>query len=156
MDDFHTPVRRPRLPDVALPALPALASGARVPLRAPRRASVLVLLDDTPEERDLAYVRELAEAERALADWDGRVLVVVGGPATAMAHALTALALPFPVLVDAEGHVATGAATAAPAIVVTDQWGEIHVRAPVGPDRPWLAVAELEKWLRYLAIRCAG
>jgi hypothetical protein len=149
MSDFHAPVRRPRLPDVALPTS---GGDARVPLRAARQATVLVLLPDAPAARDLAYLRGLADAERALADWDGRVLVVLPRPDAAGALA----ALPFPVVVDAEGVVGAGASVAAPAVVVVDQWGEIHAAEAVPPDGEWLSVAELEKWLRYLAIRCAG
>jgi hypothetical protein len=157
-DDSHAPVRRPRLPDVALPTLatPSGPSDARVALRAPRRGSVLVLLDDAHTERDVAYLRVLADATRALADWDGRVLAIVAGADGAAARALAALAPPFPVLLDADGVVARGASVAAPALVIVDQWGEIHVARAVPPDGAWPAVGELEQWLRYLSIRCAG
>ncbi len=149
--------RRARLPDAALPPL---AGGPPVPLRANRRAAVLVLLGGAPDAGGAEYLRALADAEPALAGWDGRVLVVVSGPDAAadaaFGAAFGALRLPFPVLADAAGTVAAGAAVAPPAVVVVDQWGEVHWSAAVGPDRGWPAPAELEQWLRFLAVRCAG
>jgi hypothetical protein len=69
---------------------------------------------------------------------------------------LDPLALPFPVVADASDTVARAAGATAPALVVADQWGEVHAALPVGPERPWLPVAELEEWLRFLAVRCGG
>ena len=147
-----TPVR-PRLPDLSLPPL---SGGDAVALRAHRQAAVLALLDGSAAERDLDYLRELAAAAPALGGWDGRVLVVVEGEGAAVRPALEALGLPFPVLVDARRTVAAEAGVDPPALVVADQWGEVHAAASVGPDAPWLPVAEVEAWLRFLAVRCAG
>ena len=52
--------------------------------------------------------------------------------------------------------MAAAAGVRPPAVVVVDQWGEIHEAASVGDDRPWLPVADLEQWLKYISIRCAG
>jgi len=144
---------RRRLPDVALPLL---AGGGDVPLRAHRRASVLFLLDGIPGEREGEYLRQLADAEPALRDWDGRVLVVVAGDGAAVRAALEAQQLPLPVLADPERAVLRAAAVVAPALVVADQWGEVHVATQPGPGERWLPVAEVEQWLRFLAVRCAG
>ncbi len=163
--DLDAAPRRARLPDAALPPL---AGGPPVPLRANRHAAVVVLLDGAPDARGAEYLRALADAEPALAGWDGRVLVVVSGPDAAAAAAADgaadgafgaafgALRLPFPVVGDAAGSVAAGAVVAPPAVVVADQWGEVHWSAAVGPGREWPAPAELEQWLRFLAVRCAG
>ena len=144
------PTPRRRLPDVAL-APPG--GGAAVPLRVPRHAAVLVLLDAPPDEGTRDYLGELAGAASGIAGWDGRVIVVVGGES---GPALAALGLPFPVLADPGGAVAAAAGVAAPALVVADQWGEVHSSTAVGPGRPWPRPAELEKWAQFLAIRCAG
>jgi hypothetical protein len=69
--------------------------------------------------------------------------------------ALAVLALPFPVVVDGSGAIARAADVAPPALVVTDQWGEVHAAAAVG-GAPWMPPAEIERWVRWLAIRCAG
>ena len=119
-DSDLTPPRR-RLPDVALPPL---AGGDAVPLRARRQGTVLVLLDETADDAATDYLRRLAEAEPALRGWDGRVLVVVAG--TTMPPALAALVLPFPVLADPGRVTGVAAGVEPPAVVVGDQWGEIH------------------------------
>jgi hypothetical protein len=132
-----------------------------VPLRERRRATVLVLLATAIGERDVTYVRELAAAEPALTGWDGRVLLVVPEVGDA-SRALADAAPPFPVVVDERHVVAEAAQVTAPAVVVSDQWGEVHAATPAGADAatgtdaPWLAVGEVERWVQWLAIRCAG
>ena len=148
--------RRRRLPDASL--VPLARDGDAVPLRAHRRATVLVLLDERTDERDVAYLRELAKAEMSLRGWDGRVLVVVAGDGAALRALLLDAPppLPFPVLADPQGTLAAAAGVAPPALVVTDQYGEVYAAHEAGPTREWLAVTEIEGWLRYLSIRCAG
>ncbi|MDF1504407.1 hypothetical protein, partial [Roseisolibacter sp. H3M3-2] len=82
---------------------------------------------------------------------DGRALVVVP-PADA------ARGLPggLPVLVDDRGRVAAAAGVAAPALVVTDQWGEVWHAESVAAGGAWPDPAEVDRWLGYLSIRCAG
>jgi hypothetical protein len=157
--DDPTPARR-RLPDTAFP--PLAGGGPPVPLREPRHATVLVLLGEAPDEPALAYLRQLEEAAAALAGWDGRVLVVAratagGGAEREPPHTrLAALRLPFPVLADPAGTLAAAAGVAAPALVVADQWGEVHAAEPADEGRGWPTPAAVEQWLRFLAIRCAG
>lgn len=142
MSDADDPVERPRLPDISLPTADG---GAPVPLRARRQGTVLVLLDGAPDDGAREAIRALASHEAALRDWDGRVVVVVPEAASAPGD------VPFAVAVDATGRVARAAGVDAPALVVADQWGEVHVAS-----RAWLPPAEVEAWLRMLAIRCAG
>lgn len=141
MSDLH----RPRLPDLSL--APA-RGGAPVAVRAHRRGTVLVLVAGAGDEGLDAYLAALAAHEGELAGWDGRVLVVV-------ADADAAPATGFPVLVDERGRIAAAAGVGAPAVVVADQWGEVHAAEPAIGGR-WLAPGELEQWLRMIAIRCAG
>lgn len=152
MSDTDRPASRARLPDLALPPVDG---GAPVPLRMARQGALLVLLDAAPTPEVTRWLGELAAAEPTFRGWDGRVLVVVGtaagDPAADARAALAALALPFPVLSDARGTVAAVAGIAAPGVVVADQWGEVHA-AVAGP----MPVREVEEWLRFLAIRCAG
>lgn len=143
------PPRR-RLPDVALPTA---TGGAPVPLRARRRGTVLVLLPPEVGARERAYLAALADAEEELRGWDGRVLVVLASQAEAEALGAPAS---LPVVVDREGVVAAAAEVRSPAVIVVDQWGEAHVAAPVDERSGWLATGELEQWLRFLSIRCAG
>jgi hypothetical protein len=150
MSDLDLPTR-PRLPDLALPAM---AGGDPVPLRAHRRAAVLVLLAGALDPADAAYLGALADAAPGLTGWDGRVLAIA--PDAALGPALDALALPFPVIVDVDGRVAAAAGVAAPALVVADQWGEVHLAAAAAEGWAWPPVAEVERWLQFLAVRCAG
>jgi hypothetical protein len=132
---------------------------------------VLALFDGAPTAADAAFLRALAGAAAAVGDWDARVLVVVGrdpagrpadGPADPgasadpAAGAFAALALTVPVLADPGGRLATAAGVVAPALVVADQWGEVHWAAAAGDAGAWPPVTEVEQWARYLAIRCAG
>jgi hypothetical protein len=151
---------RPRLPDLALAPI---AGGEGVPLRVHRRGAVLVLLDGAPDAPARDFLAALAGAAGTLADWDARMLVVVGGGGEGGAGggddvraAFAALASPFPALADPRGRVAAAAGVAAPALVVADQWGEVHWAAAAGGAGAWPPVAEVEQWARFLAIRCAG
>ena len=141
--------RRPRLPDLMLPAL---AGGGTVPLREHRHGSAIVLLGETVRPDDVRWLGELAAHERALRDWDGRVLVVAG-PDTDV-EPVTRLGLPFPMVRDAEGRVARAAGLEAPALVLADLYGEVFATAPAGAGAPWMSVADVEEWLRLMAIRC--
>ena len=135
-----------RLPDLALATL----GGAACPLRpGGRRSSVLVLVHSTECAACAAFVVRLAAAADGLRAWDGEVRVIV--PA---AQAGSPSASPFTLLVDAEQRVATALGITPPAVVIADQWGEVHdVREAAGEHR-FPAVEEIESWLRYLAIQC--
>ncbi len=142
--------RRARIPDLALPPL---AGGAPVPLRMRRTGTVLVLLAAAPRPGDAAWLASLVDAEPALRGWDGRVVVVV--PPEAAVPALLAAGHVLPVVVDDTGRVARAAGVAAPALVVTDQWGEVHAAVSAN-GAPWMPASQLEQWVRFLAVRCAG
>ena len=147
---------RARLPDLSLPAI---GCGPGAPLRARRQGTVLVLLARPLAQRDLEYARELAAHERELREWDGRALVVLEGAESAPAStgaALEALQLPIPIVADAGSRVAAAAGVVAPAVVVADQWGEVHAAAPASGGAGWLPLDEIVAWLKYMSIRCAG
>ena len=151
----HTdaPPARPRLPDVTLPPL-AGSGGDSAPVRARRQGTVLALLHAPIRERDAAYLRDLGARAAELAEWDGRVIAVVSGDGADAAPSLAPLALPFPVVTDARASIAAAAGVTAPALVVADQWGEVHVAKPATDE--WLAIGDVVDWLKYMSIRCAG
>lgn len=151
MTELELTPPHPRLPDAALPTA---AGDVEVPLREHRRATVLVLLPGVVDEAALAYLRELLAAEDMLTGWDGRVLLVTSD--ADVAPLLDEARLPFPLLVDERHVVATAAHVAPPAVLVADQWGEVHAAATVDAGESWLAVTEVERWVQWLAIRCAG
>ena len=152
MTESDAPARL-RIPDRALPDR---ASGAPVPLRLPRHGTVLVLLGASPGPRDVAFVGALAAHGEALRAWDGRVLLVVADARDADVVGPAELRPPLAVIVDADRSVEAAADVRAPALVVTDQYGEAYDRESIGADGAWPTVESVEQWLRFLAIRCAG
>jgi hypothetical protein len=147
--DFHDGPRRIRLPDLELPAL---RGEGRIPLREHRHSTAIVLLDAVVRADDARWLGDLAAHAADLRAWDGRVLVVVG--AEANADAVTDLGLPFAVARDATGRVAKAAGVDAPALVLADLYGEVFATATAGAGQPWMSLADVEEWLRLMAIRC--
>lgn len=144
-DDLVHP--RVRLPDLAL----ASADGG-----APRRvrpggrlAPVLVLVHPGGCAGCAEFVAALEEAAADLEAWDGRVLAITPDPPRP-GRAETA----FPWLSDPEGRLAGTLGLAPPAVVVADQWGELHLASEAGEGHDFPAVSELEEWLQYLAVQC--
>jgi hypothetical protein len=144
---------RLRLPDRALSDG---AGGTPVPLRQARHGTVLVLLGAALTAGDAGFVRALAAHRAALAAWDGRVLLIVADASAPATAALDGLQSALPVLVDVDGAVAAAAQVTAPALVITDQYGEAYARESITADHPWPTIESVEQWLRFLAIRCAG
>ncbi|MFL5539848.1 MAG: TlpA family protein disulfide reductase, partial [Longimicrobiaceae bacterium] len=56
--------------------------------------------------------------------------------------------LPFPLLVDADGRVASALGVQAPAVVIADQWGEVHEAREAGGEHRFPMETEIEDWLR--------
>jgi hypothetical protein len=147
-DPTDAPARRPRLPDASLPRADG---GDAVPLRLPRTGTVLVLPGPAPDAAARAWLAALADAGATLRASDGRALVLI--PEAAAARDLPG---GVAVLVDERGRVAAAAGVEAPALVITDQWGEVWHAQAVPPGGAWPDVAEVDRWLGYLAIRCGG
>ena len=151
MADDESP-QRERVPDVSLPTL---EGDATVPLRARRTGTVLVLLAAAeatpPREVDAAWLQLLAANVEALREWDGRVVVVLDGESQ---RTVPALSSSLDVVADAQRRVARATGLDAPALVIADQWGEVHAALPARDA--WPPLEEVVSWLRYMAIRCAG
>jgi hypothetical protein len=62
--------------------------------------------------------------------------------------------LPLAVAVDVEQRLALALSVQIPALVIADQWGEIHHVEEAGPDHRFPATGEVVDWVRYLAIQC--
>jgi len=99
------------------------------------------------------------ERYAAYADEGAEVLAVVPDTAASVAGLRAELALPFPVLVDAEGAVCRryGLTTGAEAAVaVTDRYGEPRRWQPAGLAHELPDHDDLLADLRYLALTCSG
>ena len=140
-----------RLPDVKLPAAPG---GSPTPLRPIGRISpVLVLVDDAECDACRAWLHRLGAASADIAEWDGRVIVVV--PASPdRARIAGDAAKHFSVLADPDQALVARLGISAPAVVIADQYGEIHHAAPGGDGHDLPEPAEVIGWLRYLAVQC--
>lgn len=151
MKTLHDPVAPgDRLPDLSFED----ASGRATPLRASgRQGAVVVLVHGSECDACGRYLAALAAADAQHREWDGRVVAVVPG-AAAGTDALNAAPLPFPVLADPEGRAWAALGIEGSAVVIADQWGEVHevARGGAGHDLP--DADAITEWLRYLAIRC--
>lgn len=142
-DALTNPPRR--LPDLALPAV---RDGAPTPLRARGRKAPLLLLLHGPGCPDCAdYLRRVGERLPDLREWDGRPLLILEEPAGNDDGAIDRV-------VDPEGRAAAALDVEAPAVVVADQWGEVHLAAVAGDEHRFPTPEELVGWARYLAVHC--
>lgn len=141
-----------RLPDLSLASVP---EGVLQPVRPRgRRAPVVVLVHGSGCAPCRAYLDLLAAANASLQEWDGCVRVVLPGSVEATRPLHAERQLPFAMLADPEQRLARACRVAPPAVVIADQWGEIHSCTSAGPEHEWPAPAEVVEWLRYLAIQC--
>jgi hypothetical protein len=140
-------------PGTVLPAmtLVSVATGRAVDLRAVRGPRALVAMHSVKCRDCRRYVRErLAPGAREIMEWGGRLAVVVpDGRANAATFAETTTDA-LEVLVDAESAFGSGHA----ALVVTDEWGEVHFVADAGAGHELPSGEEIVTWIRFLAIQC--
>lgn len=137
-----------KIPDFAF----ATRSGAPRSLRAGgRRSPVLVLVHPGTCETCAEFIQRLGAASAALNDWDGDVVVIT--PETPDDSGSGSIDR-FPVLFDPEQRLASSLSITPPAVVIADQWGEVHEVAEAGAEHRFPSADEIESWLRYLAIQC--
>ena len=122
-----------------------------------KRNLVLVFLPSAEVEGARAYLRTLAQGYDSLRAETGEVLAILRGDGAAIADARRELALPFPLL-----HDADGAATArfmSPAarvgVFVTDRYGELYFAAPAADTASLPPIAEIQAWLEAIDRQCA-
>lgn len=142
-----------RLPDLSLPAAPG---GATTSLRPRGREGALVIATHGAECQPCrAYLRGLVANHEAIEEWDGRVVVLHPGTLAEAERIREDLALPFPVLADAEGAVMRQVGLRGGGVTIADQWGEIFFEEAGGEEtHRFPDVQEVVEWLRYLAIQC--
>lgn len=142
---------RARIPDLTLPGA---ANGEPIRIRQGRRAPVLFLFDDAGCERCRTAFAEIAARAGELTEWDGRLVAVLPSPPATEVDRAWIEGLSVPAVVDSESRIADAAGVAAPAVVVADQWGEIHEVHAAGDDHPPVPVDRIIAALRYLSVRC--
>lgn len=160
MDSISSPRAReaahttdPRLaPGALLPSvdLPSVPGGEPVALRGGRGPRVLVVVHSTGCAACEEYVRGLAASTDALAEWGGRLMVVVPGPVEQAAELQEMASAACQVLADPEGRLSAGGA----AVVIADEWGEIYFAADAGAEHGFPTLEEIAEWVRFIAIQC--
>jgi hypothetical protein len=132
-------------------SLPSWPTGAMVDLRSGHGPRALVTLHSADCPACQHYVRvDLASAPDRLAEWGGRLAVVVPDQARSAKELAETTLEAMQVLGDPEGKLASGRAM----VVITDEWGEVYfvADAVAGHDLPTLG--EIVDWVRFLAIQC--
>jgi hypothetical protein len=141
------------LPRMLLPAtnLVSTATGAVVNLRAGTGPQALVAMHSVACGACRRYVREhLAAGAQRIAEWGGRLSVVVPGRLANAADFAETTTDALHVLVDAEATFASGGAM----VVIADQWGEVYFVATSGAGHDLPSREEVVAWVRFLAIQC--
>ena len=82
------------------------------------------------------------------------MIVVVPAPPDQAIRIVDDAAQSFTVLADPDRTLAARLGISAPAVIIADQYGEIHLAAPAGDAHHLPHPAEIVDWLRYLAIQC--
>lgn len=143
---------RRRLPDVQLPLIDGETP---ISVRAGgRRSPVLLLLHATGCRDCEIYVERLAATQPDLLEWDGRVLLVVPDRTEAEGTLTLPANETFPMATDPGQRLASALSVQIPALVIADQWGEIHHVEEAGSDHRFPATEEVVDWVQYLAIQC--
>ncbi|HEU4587614.1 MAG TPA: hypothetical protein VFS11_03140 [Gemmatimonadales bacterium] len=141
------------LPRMLLPAmhLVSTATGVAVDLRAARGPQALVAMHSVACDACRRYVREeLAAGAQRMAEWGGRLSVVVPGRLGDAADFAETTTDALQVLVDAEETFTSNGAM----VVVADQWGEVYFVAAAGAGHDLPSREEVVAWVRFLAIQC--
>jgi peroxiredoxin len=138
-----------------LPAAGLLSErGEPVSLRGRRGPAVLFAVHAHDCAGCVAYVGALAAAADAIAEWGGGLLVVVPETTDGADDLHDAAAGRLRLLADhgrtLGAHLGPGAA----AVLVADEWGEIHFAAETGLAHELPSPGELVEWVRFIAIQC--
>jgi peroxiredoxin len=140
-----------RLPDLAFED----ADGKPTNLRAGGRlGAVVVLVHDAACTPCQVYLAQLAEADAEHREWDGRVVALVPASAERVGEFRRAGELPFPVLADPDRRTWAALGITGAAVLIADQWGELHHVSGAGAEHSLPTPREVTDWLRFLAIRC--
>jgi hypothetical protein len=93
---------------------------------------------------------DLTFATDRIAEWGGRLAVVVPGQVESASELGMTPVDGMEFLADPEGKLATGKAM----VVITDEWGEVYFVADAGEGHDLPTALDIEDWIRFLAIQC--
>ena len=115
-------------------------------LRTTGDRSVLIVLIHSDCSNCATWVEKLAAQKDEIGSWKGDVRLVADRAAPS-SHS-------FQQLLDSEQRLAGALGVAAPAVVIADQWGEIHEAAEAGEEHGFLPIESAVEWIRHLATSC--
>lgn len=138
-----------RLPAIQLPEL---TGAGPIGLQSAGRVATVAVTVHGCCARCADYIHALRAHEQDVRDWDGRVLVIIADDAEPDGSAYPATGA-FRTVLDVDARLRRAGATT-PAVLIADQWGEIHAVEPAGAEHDFIAPEEVVSWLRYLAIQC--
>jgi hypothetical protein len=139
-----------RLPRLSLPSWP---HGDALPVQPSGRGSTAIVMVHGGEcEACDAYIRQLEREMPALEEWDCRVRVIFPSPPTETERRGSQPGIRC--LVDEDRRLARLLDLSHPAVVVVDQWRQIHHAGEGGDDHRFVSPAELVSWARSLAVQC--
>jgi hypothetical protein len=113
--------------------------------RGPR---VLVAMHEFDCDECTRYVKSVASHREVFATWGGELAVVV--PACSGASTASLAELGVAVLRDPDRVLLTGQL----AVIVADEWGEIHFASEAEDAHGAISPAELLEWVKFVAIQC--
>lgn len=125
-----------------------------------RRIVVLVFLDGADEATRARILPPLAARHAEFRREDTEILAVLQGDAAEARRLRESLALPFPVLSDAdrEAHRSTGVlpqeSRSGPSALVVDRYGQVFFARRSGGRRAFPSPDELLEWVRYIENQC--
>jgi len=125
-------------------------TGAAVPLRSGRGPRAIFVAHSSDCAGCRAYIAQLAEHQPAIAEWGGRVSVVVYEPTSHAALLHDCATADNQVLADPDREFDTEPA----AVVIADEWGEVYFAVAAVVDHALPAMREVIEWVRYIAIQC--
>jgi len=139
-----------RLPILALPSWP---HGTSLPVQPAGRGSTTIVMMHSVECGACgAFVRQLERELSALEEWDCTVSVIFPSPPTEVEGRGLPAGIRY--RVDEDQRLAKQLDLEPPAVLVVDQWRQIHFAEECGADHRFLSPPELLSWAQYLAVQC--
>jgi peroxiredoxin Q/BCP len=122
-----------------------------------RKNLVLVFLPSAEDDGARAYLRALTEGYESFRAESGEVLAILRGDRAAIADVRRELALPFPLLHDADAAVTARflPPAAGAGVFVTDRYGELYLAAPAADTAALPPTLEIQAWLEAIDRQCA-
>lgn len=126
------------------------ATSTRVSMRSGRGPRVVVVVHSSGCTGCRTYVDQLAAASQAFSEWGGRLSVVAYESEEQASTLRTDERAHVQVLSDPDATLGAEAA----AVLLADEWGEVHYAVHGVTDHALPDAAEITEWLRFISIHC--